>query len=537
MTRLGLVFRTLVMATLGCAGLSACALTPGRVDYIVKAPDARPLVVQTGSGPVRGVASSQGQAFLGIPFAAPPVGALRFRAPQPPAPWTEVRDASRAGDNCVQAAIPGAGRQSEDCLTLNVYAPRDADPARPRPVMVWIYGGGFAIGDNVQYDPSRLAERQGVLVVAANYRLGAFGFLAHPGLRAEGEGAYALLDQQAALRWVRDNIARFGGDPANVTVFGESAGAWSVCYQLTAPGAQGLFQHAIIESGACTSPDSAISMAAAESGGVALASAVGCGDAATAADCLRALPAKTLRKAKAQRRGLLGIDSWAPAFGGDVLPLRPRAAFEQGRFAAVPVIDGTNRDEGRLFLDVNRLKGELWTEASYEKIVHNFFDENTPRVLAEYAGEAKYSRGLAYADIVTDSTFSCPALTLNGLLKRQGKVFAYEFADPEAVFSLPRTPFTPPLKAYHSSEIAYVMQTPWAVANPAKFDAAQRSLSDQMQDYWGAFAKTGDPTAANAPAWTSDQGQGPLKFAPSGIAYAPAFATVHRCSFWNALGY
>ena len=521
--------------------LSACALRPGDVRYLVTAPGARPLVVETASGAVRGVAAPEGQAFLAIPFAAPPVGALRFKPPEPAAPWSGVRDATKPGPMCMQRSILGAGPRSEDCLTLNVYAPRDADPARPRPVMVWIYGGGFAIGDNVQYDPSRIAERQGVVVVAPNYRLGAFGFLAHPALSGPGEGAYALLDQQAALRWVQSNIARFGGDPRNVTLFGESAGGWSVCYQLAAPGARGLFQHAIIESGACTSPDSAISMASAEAGGLQFAAALGCGDLAATADCLRRLPAEALLKAKAERRGLLGVNSWAPAYDGDVLPLSPKAAFQEGRFASVPVIDGTNHDEGRLFLYTNRLMGKLWTEASYEAIVHDFFEENTPTVLAEYAEEAKRDRGLAYADIVTDSTFSCPALTLNALLRRRttghAPVYAYEFDDPKALFDLPRPPFIPPLKAYHSSEIVYVMQTPWALANPVHFDSAQRALSDRMQAYWGAFARTGDPNGAGAIAWPTDDGAAPLTLSPGGVQPDASFSSRHRCAFWNALGY
>jgi para-nitrobenzyl esterase len=171
--------------------------------------------------------------------------------------------------------------------------------------MVWIYGGWFTIGGNIQYDPSRIAERQGVLVVAANYRLGAFGLLAHPGLRGAGEGANALLDQQAALRWVRDNIAAFGGDPHDVTLFGESAGGMSICFQMTSPGAVGLFQHAILESGVCIAPNWRISMAAAEAGGLTFASTLGCGDPAKAADCLRQLPAAALLKAKPGRPGLL----------------------------------------------------------------------------------------------------------------------------------------------------------------------------------------------------------------------------------------
>ena len=519
--------------------LAGCALRPGDVGYLVHSPDAQPKVVATDAGPVRGVATPQGRAFLAIPYAAPPVGALRWRAPQPLAPWIETRDATRGGANCPQPAPPGSGRQSEDCLTLNVYAPSDIRPGERLPVMVWIYGGGYVFGYTGQYDLSRLAQRQRVVTVAMNYRLGALGFLAHPALAAEGEGSgdFALLDQQAALRWVKANIAGFGGDPANVTLFGESAGGWSVCDQLASPGAAGLFQRAIIESGACTSPDSAISEAAGEAGGEAMAADLGCGDPATAAACLRALPADRVIKAKAHRRGLLGKESWAPTYGGATLPLSPREAFEQGRFAAVPVIDGTNHDEARLFLDLNRFKGGLYSEASYEKIIGDFFLGKTPQVLAEYAAEAKRSYARAYVDVVTDSTFACPALTTDALLERRAPVYAYEFDDPQAVTSLPRSPFTPPLMAFHSSEIVYVTQTPWIVADPDKFDPAQRALSDRMQAHWAAFARTGDPGSAAAGPWSADHGGVPVQLRPDGDAPAADFAQRHRCVFWNALGY
>ncbi len=524
-------------ATTVCAILTGCALAPGRVGYLVKSPVARPVVVRTESGPVRGVTTPQGQAFLGIPFAAPPVGALRFAPPAPAPGWRTVRDATRAGPACPQNSLPGAGRQSEDCLNLNVYAPHDASPAQPWPVMVWLYGGGFDSGDNVTYDPSRLAEQKGVVVVSPNYRLGALGFMAHAALRGAGEGAYALMDQQAALRWVAANIALFGGDPGNITLFGESAGGWSACYQLTAPHAQGLFRRAIIESGACTSPLSAISMAAAEAGGARMAAALGCDAGAGAADCLRHVPVSKLLKAKAARRGLLGLNSWSPAWGGDVLPVSPRVAFETGRFAALPVIDGTNHDEGRIFLYTNRLKGKLFTQGSYEKILGDAFQDVTPKVLAEYAAEAKRARRIAYADVVTDSTFACPALTLNSLLRRRSPVYAYEFDDPHAATTLPPTPITPRLGSYHSAEIAYVFQTPWAVANPAGFNQSQRGLSDRIQAYWSAFAKAGSPNAIGGPPWPTDTGAGPFRLSPTDTGSKAGFAADHHCAFWNALGY
>ncbi len=527
--------RRLLAPALAALALAGCALTPGRATQLIGAPGAVPKTVETRTGPVRGVVASAGQVFLGIPFAAPPIGTLRFQPPRPVQPWTAVRDATRAGAECVQAPLPGGQAVSEDCLNLNVYAPHDADAAHPRPVMVWLYGGGFVIGNNVQNDPSAMAERQGVVIVAPNYRLGVLGFLAHPALKGEGEGSYALLDQQAALRWVRDNIAGFGGDPGNVTLFGESAGGWSVCYQLTAPGARGLFHKAIIESGACTSPDSAISMQAAEAGGVRMAGELGCTDPSTAAVCLRALPVSVLRKAKPRRRGLLGIESWSPAYGGDVLPESPLAALRAGRFARVPVIDGTNHDEGRLFLGALRLQGKLYSQASFEKIIGDFFDEKTPTVLAEYAAETARDRRVAYANIVTDATFACPAWQLNALLRPSVPVYAYEFDDPQALFALPRTPFVPPLGAYHSSEIAYVFATRWSLADPARFSPAQRVLSDRMQAAWASLARSGSPSLAARADWPRDTGAGPVRLAPDGPATAGDFAVRHHCAFWETL--
>ena len=527
-------FATAIAASLILTG---CALAPGRVDYVFKSPDARPLVVETRSGPVKGVTSSHGQAFLGIPFAAPPVGPLRFAAPAPPIIWTSARDATRAGAICPQSSLPGTGRQSEDCLNLNVYAPHDADPGKPRPVMVWLYGGGFESGDNNTYDPSRLAEQRNVVVVAPNYRLGALGFLAHPALRGDGEGAFALLDQQAALRWVAANVAGFGGDPRNVTLFGQSAGGWSVCYQLTAPGARGLFQHAIIESGACASPLSAINLAGAEAGGARMATALGCDSSGAVADCLRRVSPRALLKAKASRRGLLGLNSWSPAWGGDVLPLSPLTAFKTGEFAAMPVINGTNRDEGRIFFYTKRLQGKLFSQGSYEAILRDAFEGITPAVLAEYAAEARLSRGMAYAEVVTDSTFACPALTLNALLERRAPVFAYEFDDPKSVTRLPPTPITPRLGAYHSAEIAYVFQTPWVAASPSDFDPAQRGLSDRIQAYWSAFSSVGDPATPNLAPWPRDDGAGPITLSPTDKGARLSFAATHHCAFWNALGY
>ncbi|QJD67041.1 carboxylesterase family protein [Xanthomonas campestris pv. badrii] len=529
-----LELKHLVAGLLAACMVSGCTpRRPGEVPALVEARDAQAVVVQTDTGPVRGVASAQGRAFLGVPFAAPPVGALRFRAPQPVAAWTRVRDATQAGPACLPRYGFGHKHVSEDCLTLNLYAPPGPAPAHPRAVMVWIYGGALQLGSNVDYDLSALAARQDVIVVAPNYRLGVFGFLAHPALRGEGEGAYALLDQQAALRWVQRNIGAFGGDAHNVTVFGESAGAWSICYQLVSPGAKGLFQRAILQSGSCLSADSSIARNAAEDGGTRMAQALGCASDADAAACLRALPADALADAKPQRRGLTGRDSWAPISGGDVLPVPPAAAIASAQQVQVPVMIGTNRDEGRLFAQLLSYVGGLTLRSGYASRVERMHPEAN-HVMAQYADIAAQSRWNAYADIVTDGSFACPTRRLGRALRTQAPVYAYEFDDPQAPYGLLRVPFSPPLGAYHASELVYLFQRPWVLSGRPRFTAAQQTFSTTLQDYWGAFARTGEPNGDGRPPWPRFDGDAPLLLSPQGIGPATDFVQRHRCAFWDA---
>ena len=440
---------TRIAALAFAAALGGCDLDPGRVDDIVHADDARPRRVDTASGPVVGAAASAGQAFLGIPYAAPPVGSLRWRAPQPPAPWPEPRDATTLGPSCLQnlalsAQVGGQGGGPtlgrEDCLTLNVYAPPDAAAGADRPVMVWIHGGAFVLGTSGQYDPSALARREGVIVVTVNYRLGALGFFAHPALRGEpGEGAFALLDQRAALAWVKRNISGFGGDPGRVTLFGQSAGSWSACYQVASPGSAGLFSRAILQSGACVIPETTTTAGVAEAGGFRMADALGCAGPDALA-CLRALPAEDVVEAAPERPGVTGPNSWSPIAGLDVLPLPPRAAFASGRFARVPVIDGTDRDEGRLFAYLRGLRADLLTDASYEAEIRRLFGARAPGILAEYPASGYGSPRAAYAAVLTDGYFACAALAFDRTVGARAPVYAYEFDDPRAPVALPTLP-------------------------------------------------------------------------------------------------
>ncbi len=523
--------------------LAACDLDPGRVDAIVQAADARPLRVDTVAGPVVGVAAGTGEAFLGIPYAAAPIGPLRWRAPQPPAPWADPRPAVALGPSCLQnlalsaqigqgGAGPTLGQ--EDCLTLNVYAPAETAAGAGKPVMVWLHGGAFVLGTSGQYDPSALARREDVIVVTVNYRLGALGFLAHPALRGEpGEGAFALLDQQAALRWVRANIAGFGGDPRRVTLFGQSAGAWSACDQMASPGAAGLFSRAILESGACVTPETSLPAGVAEAGGARMADALGC-SGSDALACLRALPAEDVVAALPERPGVTGPNSWSPASGLDVLPRPPRAAFATGRFNRVPVIDGTNRDEGRLFAYLRGLRAELFTEASYADEIRRLFGPRAETILAHYPAARFPSPRAAYAAALTDGYFACPALDFDRLAGRAVPVYAYEFDDAAAPFALPSLPFSAPPGSYHTAEIAYVFGRPWALADPSDFDAGQARLSAEIQDLWGSFARAGKPDGAVA--WQRFRSPADVvRLAPEGPGKAEAFAARHACDLWAGL--
>uniref|UniRef100_UPI002869EA46 carboxylesterase/lipase family protein n=1 Tax=Deinococcus sp. TaxID=47478 RepID=UPI002869EA46 len=321
-----------------------------------------PVTVQTDLGPVVG-RQGTARSYLGIPYAAPPVGALRWKAPQPAAPWTAPRDATAFGGECVQAVLalfalpgetPGTVKGQEDCLYLNVYTPSSATPQSKLPVMVWIHGGAFTVGSGNTYDGQVLASKQGVVVVSINYRLGALGWLALPALAAESgdgqSGNYGLLDQQAALKWVQRNIGGFGGDPTKVTIAGESAGAMSGCAHLASPQSKDLFRGVILQSGLCASPGNSVMLADAQQRNLKYAANVGCPQADVA--CLRAADPKELLAASVPGLRPASNLVWSPVYGGTTLPLPLIEAYNSGQFNQVPVLAGTNHDEGRLFISV-----------------------------------------------------------------------------------------------------------------------------------------------------------------------------------------
>src|SRR6516162_5417672 len=369
-------------------------------------------VAGTANGPVRGLANRAVNEFLGVPYAAPPAGALRWQPPQPATSWSGVRDATRFAPHCPQPATQfGQASMSEDCLYLNVFTPSHQQAGSHFPVMVWIHGGGLVTGESNDFDPAPLVA-DGATVVTINYRLGALGFLAHPALAdANGQsGDYGLMDQQAALRWVQRNIASFGGDPHNVTIFGESAGGLSTLSQVASPQARGLFERAIVESGSYNLTQASLSSA--EAAGESFAASAGC--TSQTAACLRSLPVSTI----------LANENTAghpPDLNSEVLPKTLEAAFATGNFNRVPVINGTNRDEWRLFVALSELEGNPVTASNYQSMISSTLGVPAAVaaiIAAKYPLTAFSSPSVALGAVGTDAIFACPALVIDQSVSR-----------------------------------------------------------------------------------------------------------------------
>jgi para-nitrobenzyl esterase len=493
-------------------------------------------VARTESGLVRG-SGADVVSFKGIPYAAPPVGPLRWKPPAPAVAWEGTREATEFCASCPQpAALPGASKQSEDCLTLNIWTP--AKSAKERlPVMVWIYGGGFMIGSSAQptYDGETLA-RQGAVVVTFNYRLGALGFLAHPELSRESpqgvSGNYGLLDQIAALRWVQRNIENFGGDRRRVTIFGESAGGASVVTLLVSPLAKGLFHRAIAQSPTFVfTPirhlrESWYGYRSAESEGAAL------GDLAT----LRARSVQELVKSRIPGSHAffdLGLGGYRPVVDGWVVPDDPSDLYERGRFNRVPVLAGTNADEGALF--VGLLIKPAKTPAAYRAwLTACFGEEPAGRIFEAYPAAADADATEAEKDVITDFFFVEP--TVSVLRAVQSKVPAYRYRFSRVNASGKATKMGAP----HGAEVVYVFGTfkaPPALPLPGAqvTDETDLALSREMMAAWVRFAARGDPNGPGLVKWPrySADEERCLQWADTpGVIQAPDAA---RISLLNSL--
>jgi para-nitrobenzyl esterase len=463
--------------------------------------------VRTESGAVEGASSFDGkiQIFKGIPYAAPPVGPLRWKEPQPVASWQGTRKAAEFGPRCMQGNVYGdmAFRDSgpsEDCLYLNVWTPKASASAK-LPVMVWIYGGGFQAGATSEgrQDGENLAHK-GVVVVSMNYRLGIFGFFSHPELTKESphhaSGNYGLLDQAAALQWVHNNIAAFGGDPANITIFGESAGSFSVCAQMASPLSRNLIAKAIGESGAFFSRTlPARPLQESEKAGVAFAQE----NNATTLDQLRAIPAAQLLEA-AMKKG--NAFRFGPNVDGYFFPESPAEIYAKGEQAHVPLLAGWNHDEGNYH---GFFGHDALTKENYAKKINDTFHDKSAEAMKLFPDDTdeqmKASAGLiATANFIGYSTWKWIEMQIK---LGSVPVYRYEFDEaPPITETGPAAGDAP--TAYHSAEIEYVFEDldfKKVDGKPVAWTAGDRKLSDQMSSYWTNFAKTGDPNGPGLPKW------------------------------------
>ncbi|MDI2126529.1 carboxylesterase/lipase family protein [Yinghuangia seranimata] len=513
---------TTTLAVLAASVLALTA-TPARAD------GSGP-VVPTRSGVLRGQVHDNAEEFLGVPYAAPPVGALRFRAPQPAAPWRGVRDATRQGPACVQfvdIGIDPAQPRSEDCLSLDLYRPRWAHPGTRLPVIVWIHGGAWVQGTGTQFGGRTTADLTGAIVVSINYRLGALGYLALPGLDAEsreGSGNWGTLDQAAALRWVHDNAAAFGGDPGNVTVTGQSAGSGSVCALLASPAATGLFSHAVMQSGPCGLL-AARPLAGAQAQGQAYAQRAGCPDPAAAVSCLRGASTAALVSASDPSEPV------GPVSGTPTLPVQPRDAIASGRWNKVPVVIGGTRSEGLLFA-----LGSLgMTPDQYAAAVRTQFGPAADQVLARYPLSAYPAPFYAWAAVLTDSGWACGTAATAAAFARQVPTYQYEFDDPNSPPLLGLDIPGVNLGNAHSAELAYLFDF---TMQGRAFTPEQQALATRMKRTWAAFAWTGSPNGPGLAAWprVAADGTAVLKFQPGGDTVFAGFADEHQCGFWQSFG-
>ena len=443
-----------------------------------------PVRTETGLVSPGDASTSDVRIYKGIPYAAPPLGDLRWHAPKPAAKWEGVRAGDKVGPVCMQAQRApqnGEREMSEDCLYLNIYTPT-AETKEPRPVMVWIHGGALTSGAGSTIKGEELAKK-GVIVVTINYRLGAFGYFAHPELTKESDrnasGNYGLLDQIAALEWVQRNIAAFGGDVKRVTIFGESAGSWSTNMLMASPLAHGLFQRVIGESGAEFAR--VRTLADAEQAGVKFAQSMD-------VESLAALRAKPAVEIQAKQGGYLG-----PDVDGYALPEDVYTIFAKGKQNDVPLLIGSNSDEGTMFTPAT-LKADEFRSRSEKR-----FGANAGEFFKIYSFSTDAEAHTAAAAAMRDQTFGWEMRTWARMEAKTGKSKTYMY-----YFSrVPPGPAAARMGAYHTAEIAYISNNVNGPPAPQSrpWEDVDRKLADLMSSYWVNFAATGDPNGKGLPKW------------------------------------
>jgi len=484
--------------------------------------------VQTAGGPVQGIVEGATCTYQGVPFAAPPVGPLRWKPPQPVMPWTTPRPSAPASACPQVASVFGEASTSEDCLYLNVWAPGGSAP-HPRPVMVFVYGGGFVYGSATLplYDATNLAHATDNLVVTINYRLGALGFLSDPALRAEDatvptSGNYGLLDQIAAFSWVKANIAAFGGDPTKVTIFGESAGGSSMLVHLASPRSQGLFQRVIVESAFVANKAGAWPTSTADPIGSSFEAAVGCTDPSTLLTCLRAVPVATLLTASDNAEMGLAFN-WRPVIDNVVLTEDLLPTLASGSFNPVPTLIGTNKNEGTLFASLSTPTDPT----SYQAFAETTFPGNGAAIVAQYPitsfGGSYFT---AASELLTDGGFVCPARTVARAISATEPVFRYDFV--HAITSP-----VPNLGVFHGSELLFVFGNPDGAFG--SLEASEQPLSALVMGYWGSMAAAGNPNGDGRFSWpqynTATETNLVLDLTPS----TETLLKETPCDFWDSL--
>lgn len=492
------LIRSLTVATvgaLGCATLLSFAAPLGATGQLAGAG----CVVTTALGSLRGLEQGGVCTFSSVPFAAPPINDLRWKPPAPRAAWApEILDVRTppAVVNCTQVDLAGVVSGREDCLQLNIWAP--THPRRlPAPVLVWFHTGAF--GNTGRQNGRRLAEERGLVVVAPNYRLGPLGFLAHRALAAEDpaypvSGTYGLLDQRAALMWVRDHIAAFGGDPRNITIDGTSAGSHSVSFHMISPRSRGLFHRAIMQSSYGSTR--LRSKEESEALGEAFARAAGCVDASTVLTCLRSRTAQQMVTALPHGQQQF-VDrprtDWTPGVDGVEIPEQPRDLYARGEFARVPLLIGVNRDEGWTYVD--RSFPTALSESEYFSELAREFGEAAPAIAARYPAAHFATPKDALAAAAGDVEMVCEARRVARAVQKTGMpVYFYSFEYQVAVLDGGR--------AGHGLESNFLFGNDFGPRESNYvLNAADLSLFSTMSTYWSEFAHRGDPNDGGLPAW------------------------------------
>jgi para-nitrobenzyl esterase len=511
-------------------------------------------VVTTKDGQVQGFVKDGVDEFLGIPYAAPPVGALRWRPPAAPAKHGPL-DATQFANTCPQVtelgAFAGPSSTTEDCLYLNVFTTGESGPAKP--VLVWIHGGGNVDGETDDYDGGKVATGGPLgtptVVVTVNYRLGLFGFLSEKDLNAEGHpfANYGILDQQAALKWVRANIAAFGGDPGNVTLGGQSAGAINTTANVISPAAKGLFQRAIFQSSPIPNQYFLVEADAVKLGN-SFATAAGCADAA----CLRALSAERILQLQGTANANGPFVFGGAIVDGTIVPLLPEAAWKTGKYQHMPMLGGTTKDDGGGNFGLSI--AEYFSGPPQVAVTLAEYDANSVAVKAQYP-LASYGNDPQLAqDRIGADPFKCDGRrVLNELAKTNSgfSVYGYDFTYQDAPYYFPQMPnaesptghFQP--LAAHTSDIQFVFQgyhggnlgvnLDQTSGLPRELKGKEITLSDQIVGAWTRFANTGNPNGPKLPTWQAfTSGKGPFlqQDIPNAVETDAQYSTNYKCAFW-----